>query len=115
MDTVAARTVEGDNRDNDCGSERIPKVNVYRQFKTRISEINWFDNSEKSMLMLRARLNTLNLNWKKKHTRGSTNCPLCDSELENLEHFLLFCAGYSEGRQKYPPVHQSYPENTTEL
>ena len=82
--------------------EHKTTLTIYRQYKLNFNESSWFDNRGASVLMLRARLNTLNLNWRKEHTGGHSNCPCCDSEIETLEHFLLFCASYSEVRQKFP-------------
>lgn len=93
-----------------AGIETKTTLTVYKQFKTNLSERNWFDNIEKSVVMLRARLNTLNVNWRKEHSGGSH---LCDSEVDNLEHFL-FCVGYSEVRQ-IPASAPTISTNTTEL
>ena len=33
----------------------------------------------------------MKLNNKKRHLNETTDCPICLHELENIEHFLLYC------------------------
>lgn len=86
-------------------------LKTYQEYKQEIKEIRWYDNTESSTLMVKARLNALDLRWRKRYQNEETKCPLCDYEIETLEHFLLFCNAYAEIRQKYIFTQQPYQED----
>ena len=85
-------------------------LQIYRSCKTKIQEESWIDNSYGSMLLTRARTNTLKLNWRNRHTGGEENCPSC-GVVETLEHFLLHCKDYSTIRSQVTHLQQPYPED----
>ena len=71
-------------------------LRLYGKYKTEIQEIKWFDNSEKSKTMMKARLGALELNWRQRHLGGDVTCPLCNTEIETEVHFLVECEKYSD-------------------
>ena len=71
-------------------------LRIYRKYKENIDEVKWFDNTQKSKIMMQARLNVLPLNWRKEYLCGNITCPLCNVEVETLEHFLLNCTKYED-------------------
>ena len=83
-------------------------------YKTKIEEVRWFDNSNASSIMIKARSDSLNLNWRKKHSGQNTSC-LCGYENESLKHFILDCENYIEIRNKYTFMQQPYINNTEEI
>ena len=90
-------------------------LNMYKKYKKNIKEEPWYDNKEKTMLMSRARLNTLDLNDRKRLIGEQTKCVMCDEENENLEHFLLYCPEYNNVRSKFRFMQQPYQEDKEEL
>ena len=81
-------------------------LEFYSNFKNTIKEEELlYDNTEESVLLFRARTNTLPLNWRKRFQQNdeneSTLCPLCSREEETLAHFLLSCQELMSVRRKY--------------
>lgn len=87
-------------------------LNLFCKYKHAIQEITWFDNKIESQLMINARLDTLNLNWRNRNEE--TNCDMCDSDNEDLKHFLLYCKQYSDIGEEYTFMQQPYKEDTDE-
>ena len=67
-------------------------LGVYRKFKRRIEDERIYDNRKSSEILFRARSNTMALDTEKRHNGGKTECDLCHSEEEDLQHFLLKCS-----------------------
>ena len=63
-----------------------------------IREATWFDNR-------------LDLNWRKMSKNENNRCEKCHHEIEDLEHFLLHYNHYSDMRQQYSFMEQSYTED----
>ena len=42
-------------------------------------------------------------------------CTICGHETEDLEHSLLYCAGYNNIRMQCPILQQPYQENNLEI
>ena len=81
-------------------------LTIYNHFKVKISEENHlYDNSEESVLLFRSRTNTLPLNWRNRFKPNTVNadqlCPMCENEVETLQHFLLECENQMWIRNKY--------------
>ena len=76
-------------------------LGVYRKFKRRIEDERIYDNRKSSEILFRARSNTLALNTEKRHNRGKTECDLCHTEEEDLQHFLLKCSVLQDKRDPY--------------
>ena len=81
-------------------------LEIYNRFKTNIKEENHlYDNSEDSIILFRARTNTLPLNWrniyKPNPIENEQICPVCKREIETLEHFLLKCEETMNIRQRH--------------
>ena len=72
-------------------------LELYRQWKVKIREISWFDNTPGSGLLFKARSNSLKLGWRKRFEGGEGRCKLCDTgEEETLLHFMKDCNLYNE-------------------
>ena len=79
-----------------------------------MEEITWFDNTAKTKLLMRARTDTLDLNWRSKFKNLDTKC-MCGCVCETLEHFILHCELYKEVRMRYEILQQPYIENECEI
>ena len=104
--------IDTDNWKAEMGEKETLKI--YREYKEKISEIKWYDNTLETKLIIKARTDTLELNWRNKHKGKDVKC-ICNYEEETLEHFLLDCEIYSEIRKKYNFMQQPYIENRKEL
>lgn len=82
------------------GMEEKVTLDRYRCFKTVIKEEKWFKNGEKYILMMKARSNTLNLEWKSWGTDEEKICKLCNEEDEDMKHFLVKCNPLQQIRQQ---------------
>ena len=80
--------------------EEKTTLRIYRKYKGNINEIPWYDNTSKTNLIIKARTDTLKLNWREKYKGKETTC-ICGYENETLEHFILECNLYNEIRKKY--------------
>ena len=79
--------------------EKKSTLTIYKQHKTDIKEENFYDNSYKSILMYRARSNTLQLGWRKRYIREDVSCQLSRTgKEESLEHFLIQCRALEDIR-----------------
>ena len=87
---------------------------IYNKYRTTIKEQTYF-NENKSLLMYRFRSNTLKLNDQKRHQNGDIKCPLCEYEIEDIEHFMLNCTKIEEERQKIMQLQRPRIENTKEI
>ena len=76
-------------------------LEIYEKYKKDIKEESWVDNTEGSKVLVRARTNSLPLNWRNRFTNKSENCPSCREETETLEHFILDCRNYCSIRNKF--------------
>ena len=65
-------------------------IYIYRKGKLEVKEGNYY-NDEESRIIFKMRSNSLKLNDRNRFTEGDTRCELCDTEREDLEHFLLDC------------------------
>ena len=79
--------------------------------KKDIEEEKIYDNSFSSILLYKARTNTLPLQDRKRFTNENTICELCKKETENLEHFLLDCEQLSEERRIMIELQKPHIEN----
>ena len=62
----------------------------YSRNKKQICEEKWFRNGREYEIMMRARSNTLLLNWREKDSIKKI-CPLCKMEEESIDHFIIEC------------------------
>ena len=81
-------------------------LELYNKFKNNIkNESNLYDNSEESIILFKAKTNTLPLYWRNRYQQNINDiellCPLCKRNIETLHHFLLECAELMNIRQKY--------------
>ena len=89
-------------------------LRIYSKYKTKIKEISWYDNSYKTNLMIKARTDSLSLNWRNKYKNADTKC-LCGTPNEDLEHLILECELYGDIRKKFLFTQQPYRENKEEV
>ena len=80
--------------------EEKRSLKIYREFKKEIKEEKYYDNRESSKYLFLARSNTLPLNIKNKYLGGETICDLCNTENEDLVHFLISCKKLEHKRNK---------------
>ncbi len=91
-------------------------LHIYRIYKTEIKEENKiYDNTAASVTYFKCRTNTLNLNDRKRFKNENTKCEMCDCQIETLEHFLLYCEGYTNERKQIKELQQPYIENEVEI
>lgn len=76
-------------------------LELYIAHKGKIKEEKFYDNTEESILMFKARSNTLKLNWRKRFEDGNVTCTICGREEETLYHFLKNCTRLTEVRDRY--------------
>lgn len=89
----------------------LSTLHLYRQYKTNIREDDIYDNTWDSVLMFRARSNSLGLGWRNRFSGGGTVCQLCDmNEDETLYHFVVQCGHYERLRHEYGMQETSLPE-----
>ena len=81
---------------------RLSSVKGYRDWKKKIKEERCYDNTEASVILFRARANTLNLNTNNRHRRGGgiTTCEICGEGEEDLSHFILKCRKLERKRDR---------------
>ncbi len=82
-------------------------LSIYSLYKRNIKEESWVDNTLGSKLIMRARTNSLTLNWRNRFQKKSEQSLCCECETETLEHFLLDCEEYCDIR-----LNQSFLLNT---
>ena len=82
------------------GLERKSTLSIYREKKEDIEEVKWFRNGRKYQLMMRARSNTLGINWRKWGTEEEKICDLCGEGEETLLHFVIECRQLQQTRNK---------------
>ena len=82
--------------------EKKSSLKIYKEFKTIIGhqDETIYDNTIASQLLYRARANVLDLNDRKRFVQERTNCPLCNTENEDMKHFLLECEKLTEIRME---------------
>ena len=83
-------------------------LDIYRRWKQKVKEEDVYDNTTASVVLFQARTNTLPLNSRKRFTKESTKCDLCQGENEDLRHFLLECTGLSDIRKRNLALQQPY-------
>ena len=89
---IIAKVRERDNRLWREEMERLSRVGIYREWKKKIREEIFYDNTEGSTILFRARANSMRLNYNRRHTGGDTTCEICGEGQEDLEHFILKCS-----------------------
>ena len=95
--------------------ENKSSIEIYKQWKSEISEETIYDNTYASVILFKARSNSLNLNNIKRHNGGCVNCYSCQNLEEDLIHFLLFCPDYRDIRSGSRELQQPYKENLSEV
>lgn len=80
-------------------------LNIYNRFKMNIGQEkeDIYENDYASILLFRARTNTLQLGWRQEFVGGQVCCRMCDDAgaVETLEHFLKECRAYTELKRAY--------------
>lgn len=108
---------EWDTRRWSEGMDKKTSLQLYRQHKKKIGEVDhMYDNRPASTLLFQARTNSLPLGNCIYFLRGGDNkCPVCGGEKEDLEHFLLYCEGYSEERKQLCKLQQPYNQDKEQI
>ena len=101
INNIKKRINEYDLENWKRGMEEKVTLGRYRSLKTEIKEEKWFKNGDKYTIMMKARSNTLNLEWKSWGTDEEKICKLCNEENEDMEHFLIKCNSLQQLRQQY--------------
>ncbi len=90
-------------------------LKLYNKFKEKIKEEKFYDNKPPSEILYKTRINSLKLSDRNRHTNGDTKCIMCNSELENLTHFLLQCPAYSNERNKILQTERLHTEEEEDI
>lgn len=98
-EAVVGRVREWDTERWRSGVESRETLEGYRM-KENIGGVE-YDNSWGSVLMFRARSNTLRLRWRGRFVGEEVVCPVCGAAEETLRHFLLECEGTGQVRRQY--------------
>ena len=77
----------------------LRSVDVYREFKLGIGYDRPYDNGMESVLLFKARSNTLILGDRNRFRGGDGICELCRQEVEDIGHFILRCPGVRRARR----------------
>ena len=75
-------------------------LSLYRTHKNKIEEIKWFKNGYKFNILMRARANALDLNWRNSDP-AEKRCNLCLLNEETLKHFVLECPKLQNSRNRF--------------
>ena len=90
-------------------------LSIYREYKLNIKEESWFFNSYKVTIMMKARSNTLKLNWREFGTEAAKQCKMCGQSIETLEHFILDCNRLQGVRSSYVELQRPIIEDKKNL
>ena len=90
-------------------------LTLYRTRKRNIREEKWFNNNRKSIIMMKARSDTLQLGWREFGMDDTKICKMCNSEIETLAHFLLECQELQETRKNYIELQRPLIEDKNKL
>lgn len=85
-------------------------LEIYSRHKKEIKEETFYDNTEKSVLLFKARSNTLKLGWRNKYEGGNIICKLCGDGEETMLHFLKMCKTLKDVRVKHDMVGRKVEE-----
>ena len=97
-------------------TELESKTTLYKyRSKKDICEESWFRNGEKYSIMMRARSDTLKLQWREWATESGKMCRMCKTQVETLDHFLVDCSKLQETRMKYIELQWPKGEKVDEL
>ena len=87
-------------------------LSIYKSKKIELGGAeNLYDNRPASITLFQARTNSLPLRARVPSLREGGNCPMCEYQEENLEHFILECPGYAEVRVKMIKLQMLQIEN----
>lgn len=73
---------------------KIYTLYIFRMCKSDIEDESWIDNTEVLRLIMRARTNTLGVNWRNSYWGKRERCLHDDCDKETLQHFLAECKSY---------------------
>ena len=90
-------------------------LSIYRGKKKEIEEVEWFRNGSKYQLMMKARSNTLKLNWRKWGTEAEKICDLCKESVETLVHFVIDCKDLQQTRNKCRVLQRPHIEQKEDI
>ena len=65
-------------------------LRIYKIYNKDVEEISWFDNAVKTKLLIKARTDALDLNWRGRFKNRDTKCRLCVVILVKLWNILYY-------------------------
>ena len=98
---LVSRIWEWDNRNWRGSMENKTTLDIYYRNKMEIAEENFYFNTTESVILFKARTNTLKLGWRNRFEKGNVDCKLCGAGEETLTHFLKECTGLQKLRHDY--------------
>ena len=76
-------------------------LGIYKR-KEHIGDESLYANDEPSILLFRARTNTLDLSWRGEFVGKRTDCRMCNKgEIETLSHFVIECDYLRDIRDRF--------------
>ena len=90
-------------------------LSIYKRSKLTIQEDPIYDNTPASVILFRARTNSLRLEDRMRHVNQETLCQLCQEENEDLSHFILKCPRLSQIRREIMPLQHPQKEDREEI
>ena len=113
--SIKQRAREKDKQKWERELEAKSSLKIYAMMKLEIREEEIYDNQFDSVLLYKARSNTLQLENRKRFSGGDIACKLCGSEVEDLAHFVLECRLFNSERGNLEELQRPYIENQDEL
>lgn len=98
---IARRVKEWDTKEWEKDLQSRVTLQLFRSCKKEIREEKFYDNTFGSVLLFRARSNSLKLGWRGRFEGKEVRCKLCGAEEETLEHFIVLCPSFVESRIKF--------------
>jgi len=102
---------EWDNKKWEDEVRSKTSISIYAESKNKVQEDAIYDNTPSSVILYRARTNTLPLFDRKRHVGEETTCPSCKIEEEDIEHFILRCPNQQSLRNEIIELQQPFEEN----
>ena len=78
----------------------LRSVDIYKEYKLGLGEDRPYNNGIGSVLLFKARSNTLLLGDRNRFEGKDVRCEVCRQELEDLGHFILRCPGLIGARRR---------------
>ena len=113
--SIKMRAREKDNEKWQRELNEKSSLKIYKMMKPGIEDEEIYDNKFDSVLWFKARTNTLQLEDRKRFSRGDVTCKVCGAETEDIFHFVLECCRYDNERGNMVELQRPYNENKDDL